>query len=165
MLKRSLWMFAVLIVAGFLLVTVTLLKQGLPLSDPPGLWARTSVYLSANVAQTSVDASFKELQRVYLRGALPVVLARIKNACEQLGWEAVRVSMDKRRVEARVVSRWMKFTDDLSVQLQPTTTTSWALQIRSAARLGRADFGANERHILDLLKVLRERGLDVRSSP
>lgn len=48
------------------------------------------------------------------------------------------------------------FTDDLAVTLRGNTKEV-TIDVRSASRIGRGDFGENRRHILQLLRALDEK--------
>ena len=165
MLRTSLLVLAGLITTGLLLSLATVLKQGLPLLEPPGLWTRLGVYLGTNVAVTAPDAQFRELASVYAQTDPDHILESLQEAGERLGWTQIHSDSRARRIQAVVTSSGFGFIDDLEVRLKPVSPGSWRLDIRAAARLGHADFGANERHILDLLAMLRRTGLVLRSTP
>jgi len=164
-LRKALLSIIVILAGGLALALGTLLKQDLPLLDPPGLWARLQVYLGRNVAETAPDTPFWELAPVYIQGDPELILADIRSACRQLGWRVIPTDGSDYRINVVVTSRWLQFKDDLRVQLSAAGAPNWRLDIHSAARLGRADFGANERHILDLLAALQRSGTALRMEP
>jgi uncharacterized protein (DUF1499 family) len=53
-------------------------------------------------------------------------------------------------ITAAVQTKWLKFTDDITIRLEPVSAKETRLHIRSASRVGTADFGANLGHILRL---------------
>lgn len=118
-----------------------------PISAPPGPAARLAFYLSENAVETGDRPRFPELRTPRPEAAPEVVLEQVRAAMERLGWEAVR--LDGRRVTAEAVTPLLRFRDDVEVEVRPAAQGS-RVHIRSASRMGRADFGANLRHVLDL---------------
>lgn len=68
--------------------------------------------------------------------ALAIVLT------EMPGIELVTVEQDYLHVQAQ--TRWLKFVDDLEFWINPARGV---IELRSASRLGREDFGANRRRV------------------
>ncbi|MGE0701924.1 MAG: DUF1499 domain-containing protein [Hyphomicrobiaceae bacterium] len=60
------------------------------------------------------------------------------------------------RIEASEASRWFGFTDDVVVRVAPDGTGS-RIDVRSASRHGRGDFGVNARRVRAYLAALRVR--------
>jgi uncharacterized protein (DUF1499 family) len=84
---------------------------------------------------------------------------------QDLGWQVIeRQSPDARtgtaRVEAIARTLLLRFPDDITVRIRPRTDGA-RIDIRSASRLGRHDFGANAGHVralidqIDLLLLAR----------
>ena len=70
-------------------------------------------------------------------------MAQLKAVAESMpGARLAEVRDDYLRVEFS--SRWMKFVDDAEFWFDPSTRT---VQVRSASRLGRKDFGVNRERI------------------
>ncbi|MDH3637440.1 MAG: DUF1499 domain-containing protein, partial [Gammaproteobacteria bacterium] len=55
------------------------------------------------------------------------------------------------RLHAIVTTPWLHFKDDVSIEIRSKDDTRSELLVKSASRTGRADYGANLRHILDLV--------------
>jgi uncharacterized protein (DUF1499 family) len=121
-----------------------------PWEEPPGFWARLSVYLTQNVAETGNNAIFPELKpRTYPVAAKPF-MDELMNHIIALGWKLESVDADNMILTASIQTKWLKFTDDITIRLEPVSPKQTRLHIRSASRVGAADFGANLSHILRL---------------
>ena len=122
----------------------------LPWKEPPGMWTRLTIYLSQNVAETSDNAVLPELKpRTYPRAAKPF-MDELMDHIIALGWNLQSVDPDRLTLTASVQTKWLKFTDDITIKLEPVSAKETRLHIRSASRVGTADFGANLSHILRL---------------
>ena len=126
-----------------------------PLTETPGLGARLGTYLTQNHAQTREAHPFPELRPPHLEDAPADAVDRVRGAMQELGWESVRVA--GMRITAEVVTPLLGFRDDVRVEVQPTEYGGTRIHIRSASRVGRADFGANLSHILELIAALEAR--------
>ncbi|MEW6774832.1 MAG: DUF1499 domain-containing protein [Bdellovibrionota bacterium] len=56
-----------------------------------------------------------------------------------------------------IQTKMFKFTDDMTVFLIPTDTTETTVDVHSASRTGKGDFGVNAKNIAALLKALDEK--------
>ena len=108
--------------------------NNLPWKEPPGIWTRLTIYLTKNVATTS-------------EVAVTLIIFVIVVA---LGWNLQSVDPDRMTLTASVQTKWLKFTDDITIRLEPVSPKQTRLHIHSASRVGSADFGANLSHILRL---------------
>ncbi len=149
----------------FIALPVLLLAGGLaanrpPLLDPPGAAQRLLVYLSTNVATTSSQSRFPELELPIFKTSPAELLSAVEQACLSLGWQLRAVDHDGYSLEAVVTTSLFRFQDDVSVRVTPHGERGSALHVRSASRLGKGDLAANTRHIQDLVervhRVLRE---------
>jgi uncharacterized protein (DUF1499 family) len=137
-------------VIGVALIVAGIIANRLPLLEPPGLMTRLSVYLNTNVAETTPDSSFPELQP--RRSAAPpeLLFDLARRAAQGLGWEITVLDAEKKEIQAIVTTKIWKFKDDVTITIKPTQPNGSELWIRSASRVGKGDLGANTRHILDL---------------
>jgi len=99
------------------------------------------------------------LRPILLSGAQDTMLQVIASACRDLGWRDVRVDHAAAGVDAQVVTRWLRFTDDVQVRLLPGERGTLQARVRSASRVGRGDLGANTRHVMDLRAALVRAGV------
>ena len=145
-------LLCLLIGLPLLLAAGALLLNHPPLWAPPGPWVRLQRYLTTNLADTCGADRLPELHPLLLPGTPEAVRGRVLRAMRGLGWA----------VEARggvlhgvVRTPLLGFRDDVEVRLEPEAA-GVRLCLRSRSRLGRADFAANERHLLDLMRALQE---------
>lgn len=139
-------------------VAAGLIANRPPLLERPGPWARLSIYLSRNVAATGPEAALPELRPLLLDGDRPRALEAVAGAMRSLGWRAIRVDDQAGTVHAEVVTRWLRFTDDVRVALREAGHGRVEARVRSASRIGRGDLGANARHVMDLRAALGAAG-------
>lgn len=142
-----------LLAASGCLIVGALILNDLPLHDEPGLLVRLRTYLTSNVAQTRRNALFPELELRSYRLTPPVLFGRVENAVDMLGWKLVEADPTELRLHAVVQTRLFKFRDDVEIQLR-LGDAGTELHVRSMSRVGRGDFGANTRHIMDLHNAL-----------
>jgi len=148
------WWLLILLVPPALLAGALVLNRP-PWLAPPGPWARLALYLTTNVAETRVDHERPELRPIELPLDLASARALVLDAMRGLGWRNVRADGDTLRAE--VVTSLLRFTDDVSVGLEPVPQ-GVRVQVRSASRIGRGDLAANTRHVLDLYAALAAGG-------
>jgi uncharacterized protein (DUF1499 family) len=145
------WLFGLLMFLSLLAVG-TVLSNRPPIFDPPGPLTRLRIYLTTHVAQTQIDHPRAELRPLRLELSEQEAMALVKYAMIRLRWRDIKE--DEQGIRALVKTRWLGFLDDVSVTLEPATT-GVLVQVRSASRMGRGDFAANTRHVLDLYETLR----------
>lgn len=147
------WLVAIVLLPIALGLGAILMNRP-PLFDPPGIWQRLLLYLRTNVAETRPDHSRPELRpRRYAR---PVEELRrlAREAMVELGWSEPR-ELDG-RLKAEVRTPLFRFSDDVEVWFESDRVGVW-VGVRSASRVGRGDFAANTRHVLDLYAALERR--------
>ncbi len=71
------------------------------------------------------------------------------------GWRIVKTDPEAGVIDANQQSRWFGFTDDIAIRVSPAGAGS-RVDIRSAARQGRGDFGVNAARVRGYLAALRE---------
>ncbi len=92
----------------------------------------------------------RSCSRRYIKPTL--LCAEIPPALESLGWVWQRSGDCE--FSATVTTPLLKFTDDVTIHVEPVGEASSRLAVRSASRVGRGDLGANTRHILDLVDAV-----------
>jgi uncharacterized protein (DUF1499 family) len=70
------------------------------------------------------------------------------------GWTIVKADPEAGTIEATDRSRWFGFTDDIAIRVSAAGAGS-RIDIRSAARQGRGDFGVNANRVRAFLAALR----------
>jgi uncharacterized protein (DUF1499 family) len=80
--------------------------------------------------------------------------ARAEQAARAMGWEIVAAVPEELRIEATDTSLLFGFKDDVVIRISAADRGS-RVDLRSASRLGRSDFGVNANRIRKYLKQLR----------
>jgi uncharacterized protein (DUF1499 family) len=140
------------------LIIGALWRSGAPLNGPPGTAERLRTYFTTNIAETASHSRFPELQERHYQIPPDEMLKRVQDTLEGLHWAIVTSDPRSRIVQAVVTTELLGFEDDFTVTIHPRPGGSSRLAIRSASRVGQADFGANIGHILAFFEAL-EQGL------
>ena len=128
-----------------------------PITSSPGLLARVDTYLTSHVAQTEPMSAYPERRvHIYRRPAQAVLGAAVA-AARANGWEIQAVDLDRRYLHAVASTRLWRFKDDVEVWVKTTEDGGSALYLRSASRVGKADFGANTARIVRLRQQIEQR--------
>ncbi len=155
-MQRLLLVLAVGVAVVVVLTAGALLANRLPWREPPGLAKRLNTYLTTNTAETRPDSLFPELRPEHY--ALPPerLYQALHDAVAALGWQVVEADPQARYVHAVAVTPLLRFRDDLRAWVTPQDHDKGSvLWVRSMSRVGRGDFGANTRHVLDLEKAVQ----------
>jgi uncharacterized protein (DUF1499 family) len=81
-------------------------------------------------------------------------LARVEAAVSRLPrWRVELVDRDAGVLRATRRTRLWRFTDDVTVRLEPTAAGT-RLHARSQSRVGKGDLGQNRRNLLELFRAL-----------
>jgi uncharacterized protein (DUF1499 family) len=141
----------VMLGAPLMLGVGALLLNRPPLFSPPGVLERLRVYLTENRVCTAPDQRFPELRPKPSALSPERLMQDVDRALASLGWKVVAADAGMRRVEVR--TPLLGFVDDLEVRITRADGAT-RLQVCSHARIGKADFAANQRHIRELLTLL-----------
>lgn len=143
-----------LLAGGGCLVIGALLLNKPPFDQPPGLAVRLYTYFTTNVAETRRNHRFPELEMPCYRLAPRTLFTRVEHAIELLAWQLVDSDPERLRLHAVAETALWKFKDDIEIRLVAADYGT-ELHVRARSRVGRGDFGANTRHILNLIQMLR----------
>lgn len=145
---------ALVIALVVVLMGGAIIKNKVPLTERPGLVKRLTIYLTRNTARTRTDHELPELRsRVY--SAPPVrVLELAARAAETAGWTPLEVDAARYALHAVVATPWLRFKDDVHVILKEVQDDRTLVEIESRSRIGRADYGANIAHVMELHRRL-----------
>ena len=146
-----------LAIAAAMLVAIALWNNRVPLQGPPGLTARLATYLSTNRVETSENPRFPERRSMLLDADPDAIGARLPELLGELGWTVL--SSEPGTIEAEVRSRLFRFRDSVTIRYSAQGQARTQLDVVSQSRIGRADFGANTRHLLNLRRALEHAGL------
>ena len=138
-------------------VAGALLSGGAPLTASPGLVKRLGTYLTTNTAQTSPQPVFPELRERYYAVPPEPLLNYVARTVRELGWEITEEKPRAYLLRAVVSTPLLHFKDDLEVRLSLLQDGGSKVHVRSASRVGKADFGANTGHIVTFFRALDEK--------
>lgn len=128
-----------------------------PLRSSPGPLARLHTYLTRHVVQTEADSAYPERRlQVYPHPAQAVLEAAVA-AARANGWEIRRIDPGNHYLHAVAMTPLWRFKDDVEVWVKTTENADSALRLRSASRIGAADFGANTARIVRLRQQIEQR--------
>jgi uncharacterized protein (DUF1499 family) len=152
------WRWPVLLSGLLLLLALALLAAGqaglLRGTPPTDLGVRegrlkapsrtpNSVSSQAHLWPGHPQAAYAQIDALALRGSSAATLARLAELLAGMpGVTVVETRAGYLRAEFR--SRWLGFVDDAEFWVDPA---AGVIQVRSASRLGRKDFGANRARI------------------
>lgn len=137
------------------------LKNGISLSNEPGIKQRLRVFLSTNRAATAEDHVFPELVTPVFNVSKTAIADALAAAVIELGWQTADKTSDDENAASQdqyhyiVATALFNFKDDVTIQLEERDAQV-AMNIVSASRVGRADFGANLAHVQQLLTQLKK---------
>jgi uncharacterized protein (DUF1499 family) len=143
-----------LLLIGGSLLAAGIISNRLPLTEPPGLATRLVTYLNTNVAETTEDSPFAELQLRRYEAPEGLLFDVARRAVQSLKWEITNLDAEKKEIQAVVTTKIWKFKDDVTVQIRPAQPSGSVLWVRSTSRVGKGDLGANTRHVMDLVETV-----------
>lgn len=100
-----------------------------------------------NDVATGTTPEYPDIQPQTLRFSPELVVERAVETVEQIPrWTVRDVDRDAGEIHAEAKSRLFGFTDDVTVTIEPSGA-GCVVNVRSASRIGRGDFGQNARNI------------------
>lgn len=102
-----------------------------------------SVHSQAALWPDHPQRAYAQIDALPLRGDGPATLARLRTVVAAMPGATVVTARDD-YLHASFRTRWMGFVDDAEFWFDPATGV---VQLRSASRLGRRDFGVNRARI------------------
>ncbi len=148
---RLIWKLLLFLLAVIIALTaVTILRNGVPIAAEPGWWTRLIVYLTRNEAQTDAQSAFPELRPKHYQVDADELFNAVRAAVVELGWQIEQINPADRKLSAVVTTPLLGFKDDVSAHVESKGRKESVLHMRSASRVGRADFGANLAHLIAL---------------
>lgn len=147
------WLVIVVVLLAILAVAAGQLGmlQGTPPTDlgvhdgrlkPPSM-TENSVTSQAALYPDHPQRNYADIAPLAVKGDGPATLARIKAIVESMHGARV-VHSDSGYLYAQFTTRFMKFVDDVEFWFDPANNV---IQVRSASRVGRKDFGVNRQRI------------------
>ncbi len=147
------WLFIVIVLLALLAVVAG--QLGLLQRTPPtDLGARDGRLKPPSMTENSVTSqaalypdhpqrNYADIAPLAVKGDGPATLARIKAIVESMSGAKV-VKSDPDYLYAQFATQFMKFVDDVEFWFDPASSV---IQVRSASRVGRRDFGVNRKRI------------------
>ncbi len=154
MLTKLVLLLIMLLAIPFIMVAIALVKNDLPWQASPGPMVRLSMYLSHNDVSTSPDSTFPERITRHYKLPSQQLLAKAKQAVEQLGWQLQSLDDESGKLHAVVTSSLFKYKDDVYISVSAIAEDTVALDIRAVSRKGKGDLGTNTRHIMVFYKMM-----------
>lgn len=124
----------------------TIIKNGVSLTDEPGILTRLKVFLSTHKAETSDKALFNELTTPTYNASIDDVITATKQIAEKNAWSVAHeksASSIENKLHFVATTQLINFKDDVSISLKSVNENQVTVQITSESRVGTADFGAN----------------------
>jgi len=149
-LKKGLFALALLTALPLVVLVILIVKTDAPLSTRPGFNKRLKRYLSTNQAETSNTSPYPELHTPLYMESPEHLFELVSKAVENLGWSLTFRSQERLEIKAEITLPVLRVKDDIFISVKPGEQGLSSLQIRSSSRVGKADMGANIRHIIDL---------------
>ncbi len=158
-LKNGLFALAILTALPLVVLVLLIVKTDAPLSDRPGLPKRIKRYLSHNQAETSNSSPYPELHTPLYMEPPEHLFELVSSAVEELGWSLSFKSQERMEIKAQIIAPILRLKDDIFISVKAGEQGLSSLHIRSVSRVGKADMGANIRHIIDLKEQIAKRRL------
>lgn len=107
-----------------------------------------------NVVETGKTPEYPDIVPLVYRAEAAQVLDAVLHAVHRLPrWSLVAYRPETAEVRAEATSRLFKFVDDVLIRVTGRDE-GVAVEVRSASRIGRGDFGQNARNIRAFFDVL-----------
>ncbi|MBV9179914.1 MAG: DUF1499 domain-containing protein [Acidobacteria bacterium] len=131
--------------------------------NPPAFVAVASAHTAEGGNPVAYPgAKFADQQRQAYPDVAPLILPlppaaafnKALGTAQQMGWKIIAADDAAGRIEASDKTRWFGFTDDIVIRIGASGSGS-RIDMRSASRLGRGDFGVNAARIRSYMAALR----------
>jgi uncharacterized protein (DUF1499 family) len=105
------------------------------------------------------EANYPDIKNLAAAWAADDAFARVLTVIRRRGWTIAGIDERGRRVQAVAVTPFLRFRDDLIIEVRPpppgaAAGTQSIVAMRSKSRLGRSDFGANAKRIRTFFRDL-----------
>ena len=160
---------AALVAIGALVGTYLFIRTKYPiindistdLNNPPAFFAAKEVS-GIDPLTTTYPEEFRNIQRSAYPFVAPLAIGgdpqanyekAIKVATEVMKWKIVATDAERLQFQALAQTPLLKFTDDIVVTIQGNEEQS-IVNMRSRSRVGKGDFGANQKRITEFFRSL-----------
>ncbi len=112
-----------------------------------------------NIAETSEDGGLKGLKTRFYDSDIETVRSSAKSVLGKMStwgsaWKIVEETGDGGKARIKVEVPVVIFTDDLEIKIDTVSEDRVRVDVRSASRVGKSDFGENARHVNQFLSGL-----------
>ncbi len=114
-----------------------------------------------NIAETSENGGMKGLKTRFYDSDVETVRSSAKSVLGKMStwgsaWKIVEETGDGGNFRIKVEVPVVIFTDDLEIKIDTVSEDRVRVDVRSASRVGKSDFGENARHVNQFLSGLDE---------
>lgn len=102
------------------------------------------------------EGAYGDIGPIVIDKAPQEVLANARALAEDRGWEIASADIEAGKLEATATAGYVRFYDDVLVEVTPVADGSTRVDMRSVSRVGVSDVGYNAARIRDFLADLRE---------
>lgn len=102
------------------------------------------------------EEAYGDIGPIVIDKAPAEVLANARALAEARGWEIASADAEAGRLEATATAGYVRFYDDVLVEVTPVADGSTRVDMRSVSRVGMSDLGYNAARIESFLADLRE---------
>lgn len=97
------------------------------------------------------DGAYSDVQPIVISAPPEEVLASAQALAEDRGWEIASYDAEAGRLEATATAGYVRFYDDVIIEVTPIADGSTRVDMRSVSRVGVSDVGYNAARIRDFL--------------
>ncbi|MEZ5428437.1 MAG: DUF1499 domain-containing protein [Pyrinomonadaceae bacterium] len=125
------------------------------------VWAVTRTFYPDNIAETALDGGNKDLKTRFYKTDLAEAAKRVKEIIPTISTWGANWKLAEDRIEGdsaviRAEVPVVVFTDDLEVRIKQEKDQV-RVDVRSASRVGKSDFGENRRHVVQILDAMDQK--------
>lgn len=99
-------------------------------------------------------SAFPDIAPYTTSESVSAIMGKANAAAKKLGWQVAESVPEQGRLEATSVSDWFGFKDDIVVRIAADGAGT-RVDVRSAARAGKTDFGGNAEHVRAFIALLK----------
>jgi uncharacterized protein (DUF1499 family) len=111
-----------------------------------------------NEVETGETPEYPDVQPQYYSASPEKVFREVRAGIDEMSrWDVADARLDELTLEATHTTLLFRFVDDVTVWVESVTDNVTRVDVRSASRVGKGDFGQNARNINDLFDELDSR--------
>lgn len=131
-----------------------------------GMLVAAAVWPVINEVTTGATPEYPEIQPLYYTANPQRVFEEAEGSVEALErWTVVEADSTSATIRAEATTRVFGFVDDVTITIEPVTEFVTRIDVTSASRVGKGDFGQNARNIKTFFAELESRLGAVRFDP